>query len=371
MNGVGSDVEDSEAHAPIVAAAWAPAARRRVTRAERQQARCAASPHDYDGAVPAEPIAAPTAAEQQSLSLYTQIGRDDWSRMAAGVDQPLSENEIVQLRGLGDMLDPREVREVYLPLSKLLSLHASSIRRLGADRSSFLGEPDSTTPFVVGVAGSVAVGKSTIARLLRELMSRWPGTPRVELVTTDGFLYPNAELERRGLMDRKGFPESYDRRALVDFLTEVKSGAPEVRAPFYSHMRYDIVPDATIVVRRPDVVIVEGLNVLQPPPAPNDVAVSDLFDFSIYVDADPEDIWGWYLDRFLALKRGAFSNPSSFFNVFADISDEEATSRARGFWESINLPNLVENVEPTRHRASLVLRKGPRHTVESVLLRKL
>jgi type I pantothenate kinase len=215
------------------------------------------------------------------------------------------------------------------------------------------------------------VGKSTIARLLRELMSRWPGTPRVELVTTDGFLYPNAELDRRGLMSRKGFPESYDRRALVSFLTEVKSGAPEVRAPFYSHMRYDIVPDAHVTVRRPDVVIVEGLNVLQPPPSPNDVAVSELFDFSIYVDADSDHITQWFVDRFLALRRGAFSNPNSFFNVFAHLSDEEAVERALGFWNDINLPNLEENVLPTKHRATLVLEKAADHKVERVLLRKL
>ena len=260
---------------------------------------------------------------------------------------------------------------MYVPLSRLLSLYAEATKRLGAETSGFLGEPDTTTPFIVGVAGSVAVGKSTIARLLRELTSRWPGTPRVELVTTDGFLYPNAELERRGLMERKGFPESYDRRALVSFLTEVKSGAPEVRAPYYSHMRYDIVPDASITVRRPDIVIVEGLNVLQPPPTPNDVAVSDLFDFSIYVDADAEHIAQWYVDRFLALRRAAFSNPNSFFNVFADLTDDEAVERAMGFWNTINLPNLEENVLPTRHRASLVLQKAADHTVESVLLRKL
>ena len=263
------------------------------------------------------------------------------------------------------------MREVYLPLSRLLSLYASATKQLGAATSTFLQEDDTTTPFVVGVAGSVAVGKSTIARLLRELMSRWPGTPRVELVTTDGFLYPNAELERRGLMDRKGFPESYDRRALIQFLTEVKSGAPEVRAPFYSHMRYDIVPDAHVVVRRPDVVIVEWLNVLQPPPAPNDVAVSDLFDFSIFVDADTAHIEKWYVDRFLALRQGAFSNPNSYFNVFAHLTDEEAITTALGYWNEINMPNLVENVMPTRHRARLVLRKGADHDVESVLLRKL
>lgn len=305
------------------------------------------------------------------MSLYRDIGRAEWARLAAGMDQPLTEAEVVQLRGLGDRLDLDEVRDVYLPLSRLLSLYATSTKKLGAQTSDFLDEADTTTPFVVGVAGSVAVGKSTIARLLRELMSRWPGTPRVELVTTDGFLYPNAELERRGLMARKGFPESYDRRALVRFLSDVKGGAAEVRAPFYSHMRYDIVPDASVVVRRPDVVIVEGLNVLQPPPAPNDVAVSELFDFSIYVDADPAHVASWFLDRFLALKRGAFANPSSYFNVFADLTDDEAAASAMTFWDDINLPNLIENVQPTRHRATLVLQKGVDHAVERVLLRKL
>lgn len=305
------------------------------------------------------------------LSLYREIDRAEWARLAADMAQPLAETEIVQIRGLGDLLDMAEVREVYLPLSRLLSLYANATKRLGADTSAFLREPDTTTPFVVAVAGSVAVGKSTIARLLRELMSRWPGTPRVELVTTDGFLYPNAELARRGLMERKGFPESYDRRALVRFLTDVKSGAPEARAPFYSHMRYDIVPDAHVTVRRPDVVIVEGLNVLQPSPSPGDMAVSELFDFSIYVDADTDHIASWYVDRFLALRRGAFANPSSFFNVFAHLSDDEAVQTAMGYWNDINLPNLRENVLPTKHQARLILEKGATHTVERVLLRKL
>ncbi|MDL9979092.1 type I pantothenate kinase [Microbacterium candidum] len=313
-------------------------------------------------------LSAGTAAVPQ---LYRSIDRGDWARLAAGMTQPLSETEVVQIRGLGDRLDLDEVREVYLPLSRLLSLYAKSTKRLGEDTSAFLGEPDVTTPFVVAVAGSVAVGKSTIARLLRELMSRWSDTPRVELVTTDGFLLPNAELERRGLMDRKGFPESYDRRALVEFLTAVKSGDPEVHAPVYSHVRYDIIPDAHTTVRRPDVVIVEGLNVLQPPPSPNDIAVSDLFDFSVYVDADADHIAQWYVDRFLALRESAFANPTSFFRVFAELSDEEAVERAMGFWNDINLPNLEENVLPTRHRASLILRKAANHKVESVLLRKL
>ncbi|WP_235038172.1 type I pantothenate kinase [Microbacterium sp. 18062] len=310
-------------------------------------------------------------SEPLALSLYRQIDRAEWARLAAGMEQPLTESEVVQLRGLGDRLDLTEVREVYVPLSRLLSLRASSTRRIGAEESAFLGEDDTTTPFVIGVAGSVAVGKSTIARLLRELVSRWPGTPRVELMTTDGFLHPNAELERRGIMSRKGFPESYDRRGLVEFLTAVKSGAPEVQAPYYSHMRYDIVPDAHTTVRRPDVVIVEGLNVLQPPPTPNDVAVSDLFDFSIYVDADPLHIQQWYTERFLALRQAAFNDPSSYFRVFADISDDEAVSRAGYYWNEINLPNLVENVLPTKHRASLILQKGASHAVDRVLLRKL
>jgi type I pantothenate kinase len=313
----------------------------------------------------------PAAGTAAAPQLYREIDRDEWARLAAGIPQPLSETEVVQIRGLGDRLDLAEVREVYLPLSRLLSLYAKATKRLGADTSSFLGEPDVTTPFVVGVAGSVAVGKSTIARLLRELMSRWSDTPRVELVTTDGFLLPNAELERRGIMDRKGFPESYDRRALLDFLTALKSGEPEVRAPVYSHVRYDIIPDAHITLRRPDVVIVEGLNVLQPPPSRNDVAVSDFFDFSVYVDAEADHIAQWYVDRFLALRQSAFANPTSFFRVFAELSDVEAVERAMGFWNEINLPNLEENVLPTRHRASLVLRKGADHKVERVLLRKL
>jgi len=305
------------------------------------------------------------------LSLYRDIPRTEWARLARGMDQPLTEQEIVQIRGLGDRLDVNEVRDVYLPLSRLLSAWAAGTRQIGSEVATFLGEDQPRIPFVVGVAGSVAVGKSTVARLLRELMSRWSDTPRVELVTTDGFLYPNAELERRGIMGRKGFPESYDRRALVDFVTRVKSGEPEVRAPFYSHMKYDIMPDAAVVVRQPDVLIVEGLNVLQPPPAPNDVAVSDLFDFSIFVDAETAHIERWFVNRFLKFREGAFANPESYFKVFQHLSDAEAIETARGIWREINLPNLTENVEPTKHRGTLVLRKGPEHSVESVLLRKL
>lgn len=301
---------------------------------------------------------------------FLEIDREDWARLAPSTHAPLTAAEIVQLRGLGDRLSLDEVDEVYLPLSRLLSLYVANAKKLHEATSAFLGSQSAATPFVIGVAGSVAVGKSTVARLLRELMSRWPDTPRVELVTTDGFLYPNAELERRGLMPRKGFPESYDRRALLRFISAVKSGADEVRAPFYSHMHYDIVPDASIVVRRPDVLIVEGLNVLQP--ARNGrLAVSDLFDFSIYVDAKTEYIERWYSERFMALQRGAFTNPNSYFNVFADLSEEEALAKARYFWNEVNLPNLVENVRPTRARAKLVLKKAADHSVSSVLLRKI
>jgi type I pantothenate kinase len=304
-------------------------------------------------------------------SPFVEIARADWAALAPTTELPLTPTEIVELRGLGDRLDLREVSDVYLPLSKLISLYAVGDRTLQRDTSRFLGREAPGTTFVIGVAGSVAVGKSTIARLLRELLSRWEDTPRVELVTTDGFLLPNAELERRGIMSRKGFPESYDRRALLRFVTKVKSGATEVRAPFYSHLSYDIMRDAEIVVRRPDILIVEGLNVLQPPEAGHGLAVSDLFDFTIYVDARTSDIAKWYEDRFLALREGAFTNPKSYFHRFADLSQDEAKALAHEFWSQINEPNLVQNVLPTRSRADLVLRKGADHAVTSVLLRKL
>lgn len=312
-----------------------------------------------------------SGAPNGHLSPFVEIDRQDWAALAPTMQAPLTQNEIVELRGLGDALDLREVTEVYLPLSKLLSLYAAGARQLHRATSDFLGERAQSTTFVIGVAGSVAVGKSTIARVLRELLSRWEDTPRVELVTTDGFLFPNAELERRGLMQRKGFPESYDRRALLRFVTKVKSGAEEVRAPFYSHLRYDIVPDAEIVVRRPDVLIVEGLNVLQPPGAGARLAVSDLFDFTVYVDARTSDIARWYEERFLRLQRGAFSNPQSYFHRYASLSEDEARARARQIWSSINEPNLLSNVLPTRSRATLVLRKDSSHAVNSVLLRKI
>ncbi|MGO4301045.1 type I pantothenate kinase [Leifsonia sp. RAF41] len=302
---------------------------------------------------------------------FVELGRADWAELAQNTRLPLLETEIVQLRGLGDPLDMREVEEVYLPLSRLLNLYVGGAKQLHHVTSDFLGERAARTPFVIGVAGSVAVGKSTIARLLRELLSRWDDTPRVELVTTDGFLHPNAELERLGLMERKGFPESYDRKALLRFVTAVKSGAPEVRAPFYSHLSYDIVPDAEIVVRRPDVLIVEGLNVLQPAGGGNRLAVSDLFDFSVYVDARTRDIARWYEERFLKLQRGAFANPKSYFHRYAELTEDQARERAATIWSRINEPNLLQNIRPTRSRAKLVLRKDDNHAVSSVLLRKL
>jgi type I pantothenate kinase len=305
------------------------------------------------------------------ISPFIELSRSDWAALAPSMPSPLRETEIVQLRGLGEPLDPVEVAEVYLPLSRLLNLYVGGTKALHEVTSTFLRERSESTPFVIGVAGSVAVGKSTIARLLRELLARWEHTPRVELVTTDGFLFPNAELERRGLMERKGFPESYDRRALLRFVSEVKAGAPEVRAPFYSHLAYDIVPDAQITVRRPDVLIVEGLNVLQPASPGHKLAVSDLFDFSIYVDARTSDIARWYEERFLKLQRGAFANPRSYFHRFASLTEDEARARARSIWQAINEPNLLQNIRPTRSRASLVLRKGSDHAVSSVLLRKL
>lgn len=305
------------------------------------------------------------------LSPFIELDRTDWAALAPSMPSPLLETEIVQLRGLGEPLDMREVAEVYLPLSRLLNLYVGGTKALHRVTSEFLRERVEGTPFLIGVAGSVAVGKSTIARLLRELLARWEHTPRVELITTDGFLYPNAELERRGLMSRKGFPESYDRRALLRFVSDIKSGAREVRSPFYSHLAYDIVPDAHITVRRPDVLIVEGLNVLQPPGPGHRLAVSDLFDFTIYVDARTSDIARWYEERFLKLQRGAFANPRSYFHRYAELSEDAARARAREIWHSINEPNLLQNIRPTRSRASLVLRKSADHTVSSVLLRKL
>jgi len=283
---------------------------------------------------------------------------------------PLTEQEISQIRGLGDFLDVKEVADVYLPLSQLLNLYVTQAQQLHSQASEFLGERAKRTPFIIGVAGSVAVGKSTVARLLKEMLSRWPSTPRVELVTTDGFLHNNAELERRNLMHRKGFPESYDRLALLKFVADIKSGVERVSAPVYSHLSYDIVPGAEVIIESPDVVIVEGLNVLQPPVMGQEVALSDYFDFKIYVDAEVENVTKWFIGRFEQLREGAFTNPKSYFHRYAEMPFADALARANEIWQTINLPNLLENIQPTRSRATLVLRKGSNHAVESVLLRK-
>jgi type I pantothenate kinase len=306
---------------------------------------------------------------------YVALDRLVWRHLSRNASLTVGEADLARLSALGDRLDLREVTEVYLPLSRLLSLYVAGATRLHAATTTFLGEGPARTPFVIGIAGSVAVGKSTVARILAELLSRWPESPRVELVTTDGFLLPNAELEHRGLMTRKGFPESYDRRALLQFVIDVKSGVPEVVAPVYSHLTYDIVPGEQVVVRAPDVLIIEGLNVLQPARPSLDgrrgVAVSDFFDFSVYVDADTHDIRQWYVDRFLTLRATAFADPASYFHRYATLTDAQAVARAEEIWHSINEKNLVENVLPTRERATLVLRKGADHAVTGVRLRKL
>lgn len=308
-------------------------------------------------------------------SPYVELDRGDWARLRENHPLDLGADDVVRLSGLGDRVDLDEVEQVYLPLSRLLTFYVSAVTRLHRITSTFLGEHPPKSPFVIGVAGSVAVGKSTAARILRELMLRWPDTPHVELITTDGFLLPNAELERRGLLQRKGFPESYDRRALLRFLSAVKAGQPEVTAPVYSHLTYDILPDERVVVRQPEVLIVEGLNVLQPPGAHADgrarMAVSDFFDFSVYVDAAVADIREWYVERFLRLRETAFADPQSYFHRYASLTDEEARERALHIWSTINEPNLVTNVLPTRSRATLVLQKGPDHQVRRVRLRKL
>ena len=302
------------------------------------------------------------------------LDRSRWSHLADEISVPLSAEEIESLRGLGETVDLEEVQRIYLPVSRLLNLYVTAASSLNHMTNDFLHVSQRRVPFIIGVAGSVAVGKSTTARILQALLSRWPSTPKVQLVTTDGFLYPNAELQLRGIMHRKGFPESYDRRALLNFVSQVKSGAERVVAPKYSHLYYDIMPDEHIEVTAPDVLILEGLNVLAPSqaegPETSDLTLSDFFDFSIYVDARTEDIERWYVNRFLTLRSSAFANPESYFKRYAELSDEQAVEVATGIWKSVNEPNLVQNVLPTRARAHLILQKGAEHTVEQVLLRK-
>ncbi|MBN2176910.1 MAG: type I pantothenate kinase [Demequinaceae bacterium] len=305
---------------------------------------------------------------------YVTLSRSEWSALAGKTPLPLTEEDITRVRGLGDPVSLDEVDTVYRPLSRLLDLYSTAVGALHGATAEFLGERASRTPFVIAVAGSVAVGKSTTARLLRELMARWPRSPDVSLVTTDSFLLPNAELQDRGLLYRKGFPESYDSDALHRFVVDVKSGVPSVSAPVYSHLLYDIVPGEATTIDQPDILIVEGLNVLQQPlPLASGIApaVSDYFDVSIYVDAESSDIRGWYVDRFLSLRETAFSQPDSYFHSYARLSDDEARLRAEEIWDAINAPNLEHNIAPTRDRATIILRKGPDHAVETVSLRKL
>jgi type I pantothenate kinase len=314
---------------------------------------------------------------------YVELDRDAWSRLAAQTPLPLTAAEVERLRSLSDEIDLTEVREVYLPLTRLLNLYVRGSGALHRATATFLtggaGDAAETaparTPFVIGIAGSVAVGKSTVARLLRELLARWPDHPRVALVTTDGFLLPNAELERRGLLARKGFPESYDQRELLRFVVEVKSGTPVVSAPVYSHLAYDIVPGERRTVESPDILLIEGLNVLAPAQVRGDgrrgLAVSDFFDFSIYLDAASDDVRQWYVTRFLALRETAFRDEASYFRRYADLSEDEAVGQAGRLWDTINGPNLEQNIAPTRGRATLVLHKGSDHSVTRVRLRKI
>lgn len=315
-----------------------------------------------------------TSALASKHSPFTELDRDTWSRLASEISVPLTEDELPQLRGLGERIDLEEVSQVYLPISRLLNLYVNVAAGVNDMTNDFLGTSERKVPFIIGVAGSVAVGKSTTARVLQDLLRRWPSTPNVQLITTDGFLYPNAELERRGLMGRKGFPESYNRRALLRFVADVKSGAPVVTAPKYSHLYYDILPEESIAVTAPDVLIVEGLNVLAPAKLSENsssaLSLADFFDFSIYVDAKTDDIERWYVERFLKLQQSAFTNPDSYFRRYADLSEDAAIELATSIWKSINEPNLRQNVLPTRGRAKLILSKSHDHKVRRVLLRK-
>jgi type I pantothenate kinase len=306
------------------------------------------------------------------LAPYHRFTRAEWSRFRDGELMTLNADDIRRLRTLNDPISLEEAEEVYLPLARLLSFYVEATHRAS---TRFLGTEDRKVPYIIGVAGSVAVGKSTTARIIRALLQRWKTSPKVDLVTTDGFLFPNAELEKRGIMDRKGFPESYDRSRFINFLADIKSGKANVTVPVYSHLIYDVLAGEEVVIDRPDILIVEGLNILQPGELPKDgkpiLFASDFLDFSIYIDADEVDLRAWFMERFFRLRETAFTDPKSFFKRFAEMSEDEARNFGIWVWETINLPNLVDNIVPTRSRADLILRKGPSHAIEDVELRRV
>lgn len=306
---------------------------------------------------------------------YMVFSKAEWAALRADTPMTLTEEDVKQLSGLTEQMSVDQVRDVYLPLSRLLNLYVAASQGLHQATTTFLGNKDGKMPFIMGLAGSVAVGKSTSGRVLQALLARWPNHPKVDLIGTDGFLLPNRTLEERGLMERKGFPESYDQRGLLDFLGKVKAGERSVAAPVYSHFHYDVMPDETNIVDRPDILIVDGLNVLQPATLPKDGEaipfVSDYFDFSIYLDADAELAGQWYVERFMRLRKTAFRDPAAYFHRYSKLTDEEARETAQGIWERINLKNLEENILPTRQRADLILHKTKGHTVDRVALRKL
>jgi len=310
-----------------------------------------------------------------SFSPYRTFTREEWARLREDTPMTLVPRDLELLSGLIEELSMLEVEQIYLPLSRLLNLYVAATLELYSATDRFLGHKDTKVPFIIGIAGSVAVGKSTTARVLKALLARWPDHPRVDLITTDGFLWPNAELERRGIMHRKGFPESFDTTRLLNFLAAVKSGAEHVDAPVYSHFHYDIIPGQRVAVERPDILIVEGLNVFQPagPPRNGDMVpfVSDFFDFAIYLDADPEVLERWYVTRFMKLRTTAFRDPAAYFHRYASLTSEEAHARALEIWRTINLVNLQDNILPTRQRARLIMKKGENHHIEAVHLRKL